>query len=272
MKTPTRLIDRTTTMLATPNPMTSHLLSQAIEANTELRVVQGSTEVAELIGLIEQHKPDVLLVSIHVRTLSANRFQHLATVLARHPEVACVVLLDSNDPETVVDAFRARARGVFVCGESDTLMLQKCIIRVAEGQVWADTAQLRYVLAALPSVHASGQGSRKKSLPILTPREEEVVWLVADGLSNREVANRLQLSENTIKNYMFHIFEKLGFSNRVEVVLYAAARLNQRETSGGYCDDSASMRSSIAVSQQVVPPTNLSHSGVLQRECRSAQS
>ncbi len=207
--------------------MTSRLLSRALETSGEFRVVEGATDFDTLLALMERHEPDVLLVSIHVRALSDHHFLNLYDILGRYPKVACVVLLDRNDPETVVDAFRARAKGVFVCGESDTDLLQKCIRRVAEGQVWASSVQLRYVLAALPGVCPTGIAAEKKSLPVLTPREEEVVFLVAEGLSNREVAQRMQLSENTVKNYMFHIFEKLGFSNRVEVVLYAAARQSE---------------------------------------------
>jgi DNA-binding NarL/FixJ family response regulator len=91
---------------------------------------------------------------------------------------------------------------------------------VHNGEVWASTQQLNYLLdsfcqvAGLRVVSACGE-------KLLTSREEQVVALVADGLSNRDVASELGLSEHTVKKYLFRIFEKLGISNRVELVLYA---------------------------------------------------
>jgi DNA-binding NarL/FixJ family response regulator len=214
-------------VVATPNPMTSFLLAQALEQYPQFSVVERVSDATIVESALEEHRPDVLLVSIHLKALVADRFFQLATILSGSSEVAGVVLLDENDPEMVVDAFRARAKGVYVCSESNTDLLQKCILRVVEGQIWADSDQLNRIIAALPSVHTKDTAPRRKMSNILTPREEEVVWQIAEGLSNREIATRLQLSENTVKNYVFRIFEKLGFSNRVEVVLYASSRMQQ---------------------------------------------
>lgn len=214
-------------VVAAPNAMTSYLFAQALEKIPDFLIVDCVSDVSRLVPSLEQNRPDVLLASIHLKTLTAERFLHLSNILAAHPEVACVVLLDESHPETVVDAFRARVKGVFVCGESNTDRLQLCIRRVVEGQVWADATQLNHVIAALPSAHQKEAGSRRKVSNVLTPREEDVVWQLAEGLSNREIAARLGLSENTVKNYVFRIFEKLGFSNRVEVVLYASTRMQQ---------------------------------------------
>ena len=87
---------------------------------------------------------------------------------------------------------------------------------------------MQYVIESLsqvPSLHmVNSRGMR-----LLTPREEQVVALVADGLSNREVAQELSLSEPTIKKYLFPIFDKLGISSRVELVLYALSHGNPRQ-------------------------------------------
>jgi len=112
------------------------------------------------------------------------------------------------------------ARGIFRVAEADLRVLCKCIQRVASGQIWADTEQLNYLfdlITEVPSLRVVGSGGQK----MLTPREEQVVALVAEGLSNREVAQELGLSKHTIKKYLFRIFDKLGISTRVELVLYA---------------------------------------------------
>jgi DNA-binding NarL/FixJ family response regulator len=131
-----------------------------------------------------------------------------------------ILLVDSHDRDTVVKAFRSGVRGIFSSGEADLRALRKCIQSVHKGQIWANSEQLSHLLEAIshvPSLRVvNTQGS-----PLLTPREEQVVALVADGLSNRGVARELGLREDTVKTYLFRIFEKLGISSRVELALYA---------------------------------------------------
>jgi DNA-binding NarL/FixJ family response regulator len=125
--------------------------------------------------------------------MTVARRLHLA-----HPEVAKVILLDTYDREIVVNAFRSGARGLFCFSQSPFRLLCKCIQSVHRGQVWANSEQMQYLVEALsqvPSLHmVNSRGMR-----LLAPREEQGVALVADGLSNREVARELCLSEHTIK-------------------------------------------------------------------------
>jgi DNA-binding CsgD family transcriptional regulator len=91
---------------------------------------------------------------------------------------------------------------------------------VHQGQVWANSAELRFLLEALCESEPAGT-IEPGTEAILSKREQDVVRCVAEGLSNREIASRLGLTEHTVKNYLFRIFDKLGVSSRVEVVLYA---------------------------------------------------
>ena len=214
-------------VVAAPHPIASHLLAQALERRKELLVVDCVSDPLRLASAIVKQRPDVLLASVHLKRLAQDRFLELGNILAEYPDLACVVLLDSNDREVVVDVFRARARGIFICTERNTEMLQKCIRCVVEGQIWADATQMNYIVSALPSAHQRDLVAKRKISNVLSPREEQVVIQLAEGLSNREIAGRLQLSENTVKNYVFRIFEKLGLSNRVEVALYATTHTQQ---------------------------------------------
>ncbi len=215
---------RISVLVANPNPIAADLFARALESEQELEVVEQVSEIERLGPALEQHKPKVLLLSVHFKAVVAERFHLLTSLLASHPDVACVVLLDSSEPDIAADAFRARVKGVFVCTEGDLNLLRKCIRQVVAGQIWIDPAQMSYIISTVPSVHWKEAISRKPVSSVLTPREEEVVQLLSEGLRNREIAARLNLSDNTIKNYIFRIFEKLGFSNRVEVVLYATNR------------------------------------------------
>lgn len=164
--------------------------------------------------------PRVALMSLSPQTITAGAAPILRSFHLSHPGIAKVLLADSFDRELVVSAFRAGARGIFSISDSNLRLLCKCILRVAAGQIWASTEQLNYLMdliSEVPSLRVMNSiGNR-----ILTPREEQVVALVAEGLGNRQIARELNLSEHTIKKYLFRIFEKLGISSRVELVLYA---------------------------------------------------
>jgi two-component system nitrate/nitrite response regulator NarL len=94
---------------------------------------------------------------------------------------------------------------------------------VQQGQIWATSNQLRSVLNAFVSAAPLNLvNSHRRAL--LTKRETDVVKLVVDGLTNRDVAQKLGLTEHTVSNYLFRIYEKLGISSRVELVLYSLRR------------------------------------------------
>ena len=145
-----------------------------------------------------------------------------------HPEIPKVLLVESVDRELVVSAFRSGVRGIFCIADSNLRLLCKCLLRVVDGQIWANTEQLNYLvelLSEVPSLRVLNSNGDS----LLTPREEQVVALVAEGLGNRLIARELNLSEHTVKKYLFRIFEKLGISSRVELVLYAVNNGNPRQ-------------------------------------------
>jgi len=98
--------------------------------------------------------------------------------------------------------------------------LSKCIQTVHSGQIWASNEDIEHILAALINTKPI-QFNNADGMPLLTRREEDVVRLVSDGLKNREIAQRLKVKEHSVRNYLYRIFEKLGVSTRVELILYA---------------------------------------------------
>jgi DNA-binding NarL/FixJ family response regulator len=129
------------------------------------------------------------------------------------------MLLKSSKPEHVVKAFRDGARGVFYRSHS-LKSLSECIQAVHRGQIWASNEDLEHLIRALSHSNPL-RLNNSNGMPLLTRREEDVVRLVADGLKNREIAQRLKVKEHSIRNYLYRIFEKLGVSSRVELILYA---------------------------------------------------
>jgi DNA-binding NarL/FixJ family response regulator len=180
-----------------------------------------AADTGGLLDAVNGSPPDVALVSARLQNGPAAGIEVLPEIRERQPNVKTVVMLDRSDPNLVVEAFHAGAKGIFSRGESELQALCRCIHSVYMGQVWANSQELGYVLNAFsrsPLLRISG-GSNP-----LSRREEDVVKLVADGLGNRQIAEQLNLSEHTVKNYLFRVFDKLGISTRVELVLWAATR------------------------------------------------
>jgi DNA-binding NarL/FixJ family response regulator len=102
-------------------------------------------------------------------------------------------------------------------------MLTRCVHKVHDGQLWISSAQLEFLLKALAQAPAT-QIVDTRGMNLLSKREQDVVRWLAEGNTNGEIARELKLSENTVKNYLFKIFNKLGVSSRMEVLIYAASQ------------------------------------------------
>jgi len=134
----------------------------------------------------------------------------------RNPSVRIVVLLETSTRESVIAAFRCGAAGVYSRTEllSD---LPSCIERVSQGEIWASKKHSAFLLEALRSA-PSCEGIEAGKIDQLSRRELQVAEHAAQGESNKQIADQLGLSEHTVKNYLFHVFEKLGVSNRFELL------------------------------------------------------
>jgi DNA-binding NarL/FixJ family response regulator len=133
------------------------------------------------------------------------------------------MLIPNSDRDLVVDAFRGGAKGVF-CRLQPLKLLSKCIRAVHEGQIWADNRNLAFILEFLTQLKPLRLIKPGGGMTRLTPREAEVVHLLAEGFSTREISQKMVLTEHTIRNYLCAVYEKLGVSSRVELALYAVAR------------------------------------------------
>lgn len=215
-------------LIADSNRMQAQLLATALRRRPEMHVTCCSLELASLLESVSAQLPRVTLLSLNPSSNSSEAMANLRRLHLAHPGTAKVLLVDQCDRELVIEAFRSGARGIFSLADANLRLLSKCILRVASGQIWANTEQLNCILeliAKAPSLRVlNSRGGR-----LLTPREEQVVALVAEGLGNRQIATELNLSENTVKKYLFRIFEKLGVSTRVELVLYAVNNGDPRQ-------------------------------------------
>jgi DNA-binding NarL/FixJ family response regulator len=218
--------DRISVLVITPDNITAELLRSAFNRERKksfaVQMLTGSSQ--KVIGKLTAHKPQVALICDELQDSPLAGFKVLHKLRESHQGTAAVMLLQSCKPDCVVEAFREGARGVFSRAQS-LKALSKCIRTVHQGQYWANNQDLGHIMNAL-SQRKTLQFNNADGMPLLTRREEDVVRLVADGMKNGEIANSLNLAEHSIRNYLYRIFDKLGVSSRVELILYT---FNQRD-------------------------------------------
>jgi two-component system, NarL family, nitrate/nitrite response regulator NarL len=198
--------------------MSTQLLVEALARDDQFQIIESPSDPRAILLLVKKEKPHVAVVSAQLQDPKRGGADLVRKLHLESPETRVILLLDFSERATVIEAFRAGAQGVF-CRTEPFRLLAKCIHCVANGQVWANSTELQYLLQALAQPtfpnHLTLSGGP------LSARETDVVKCVAEGLTNRQIAERLKLTEHTVKNYLFRIFDKLGVSSRVEVVLYA---------------------------------------------------
>ena len=199
--------------------MACELLSTVLNQTTQVHVVGWEIDSQAALAAVTRVHPDVALVSLDLQDGPGKGLTLVSEMHVNNPETRSVILLDRPDRQGVVDAFRAGARGIVSRGASLSA-LPKCVKRVSQGQVWASSRELAFLLDTV------AQRSPVRTLTdnccrLLTEREQSIVHLVADGLTNRQVAAQLSLSEHTVKNHLFRVYDKIGVSSRVELVLCA---------------------------------------------------
>ena len=214
---PTRII------VAARTPLACQLLSRALErSGTQFKVVGCAQTKEEILKEVSERRPDVAVVNSLLKDDPHGGIKALRELCTSGLSVHPIVVLDKDEPEQVVEAFAAGAEGV-VCSADPFKTLCKCIRCVVAGQIWVSNQELHWVLKALMDRHPVRVVSALGN-PLLTQRQEQIVRMVVEGLPNGEISSKLHVSPHTVKNHLFRIYEKLGVSSRVELILYAMSR------------------------------------------------
>ncbi len=208
--------------------LTAGLIADSLRRDHGLLIVDSNG--SSILTAAATFKPDIVVLSGNLEATQGRGFAVLKKLREAVPKTRTIMLLDSDERDMVVEAFRCGARGVFSRNEP-LKMLNRCVHKVHEGQLWANDLHLEFLLEALGDAAAEelvdAQGAR-----LLSEREEDVVRCLGKGLTNVQIASVLKLTENTVKNYLFRIYNKLGVSSRVEVVIYAEQNSRSKSASG----------------------------------------
>jgi len=189
----------------------------------DIEVVGEAGSVAEAVGRILATAPDVAVLDVQLGDGSG--VEVCRDVRSARPELACIMLTSFSDDEALFEAIMAGAAG-FVLKQIKGTDLVDAVRRVAAGESLLDP---RVTAAVLERIRRGPEEDER--LKGLTPQEGRILNLLADGLTNRQIADEMFLAEKTVKNYVSNLLAKMGMSRRTEAAVYAA-RLSERRQPG----------------------------------------
>jgi len=193
-------------------------LRKLLEAEPGMRVVGEAVDGEETLRIVGEVKPHVLLLDLSLPRL--NGLEVLAELGKVGAQTRTIMLTAAIEREQVIEALQLGVRGI-VLKHSALQLLLKCIRCVNEGQFWVGQESVSDLIHALRRMKPSHSASSATRTYGLSSREMEVVALIVAGYTNKDLARELGISENTAKHHLTNIFDKLGVSNRLELVLYA---------------------------------------------------
>jgi len=206
-------------VVAESNYLACELVASALRyQRIRIAVVGSAVGSHAALSLCAERQPDVIIVSAQLEDGPLQGFRVVRELRSLSSRTRAILLLGSRERELVTDAFRCGAHGVMF-RDQPLHTLAKCIQAVHKGQVWANSEHLGYLIDALGQTRPLHLHDAR-GVDLLSKREGDVVRLVAEGMTNRAISAELGLSEHTIRNYLQKVFEKLGVSTRVELVLY----------------------------------------------------
>jgi DNA-binding NarL/FixJ family response regulator len=193
-------------------------IRELLEAEGDLQVVGEAATAEEAYGRIPATSPHVAVLD--VRLPDGDGVEVCREIRSKHPEIACIMLTSFSDDDAVYAAIMAGAAG-YVLKQVRGSDLVDGVRRVAAGESLLDPSITTRVLERLR--HKDDEDE----LAVLSDQERKILELIAEGLTNRQIGERLFLAEKTVKNYVSNMFTKLGMSRRTEAAAYAA-RLSER--------------------------------------------
>ncbi|MBI3933980.1 MAG: response regulator transcription factor [Acidobacteria bacterium] len=200
--------------LVDDNVLYAESVAAVLGTDKDFKVVGLSRTASEARPLISKSAPDIVLVELHMSGQSGlDLLRDLPGLSVRSRAIATA---EEESREEIVEAMRLGAKG-FVLKQTGPELFMKCLRKVYEGEIWLDGRFAEAVMHAFGTIQAETKGDGKNEI---SAREMEVIALVVQGYKNRDIAQKLFISEKTVKNHLSAIFNKLGVADRLELTLY----------------------------------------------------
>ncbi len=207
-------------VIADDHPIVRDGLRRLLSLEPDVEIVGEAGDGRQVLEVVQAKDPDVLLLDLRMPNLDG--LQALQTLQQTNRRTRVIILTASEDKNEFVQAMKLGCSGIVLKQTAPDLII-KSIRKVYSGEIWLDshtTAAVMRQFAAPGDNSGSGTGKPRERSPLST-REREIVALVAQGYKNKEMAEKMFISEQTVKNHLHNIFDKLGVSDRLELALYA---------------------------------------------------
>jgi len=206
-------------VIADDHPIFRDGLRKLLSLEEDFKVVAEARDGKEVLEVLEEHQPDILLLDLKMPGLDG--LTALQKLQNSRSKTKVIVLTASEDKNQFVQAMKFGTCGI-VLKQTATELLIKSIRKVHAGEIWLDSHTTAAVMRQFSSpMETTPLGGRDRDRSPLSQREREIVVLVAQGFKNKEMAEKMFISEQTVKNHLHNIFDKLGVSDRLELALYA---------------------------------------------------
>jgi len=207
-------------LLADDHPIVRDGLKKLLQLEEDFEVVGEAGDGREVLEKCHELDPDVLLLDLRMPNLDG--LSALQALQQTNKRTRVIILTASEDKNEFVQAMKLGCSGIVLKQTAPDLIV-KSIRKVNSGEIWLDSlttaAVMRQFSTGLES--AGGGGGKGRERSPLSAREREIVALVAQGYKNKEMAEKMFISEQTVKNHLHNIFDKLGVSDRLELAIYA---------------------------------------------------
>ena len=216
--------DKIRIVVADDHPIFRDGLCKLLALEEDFEVVAQAQDGRQVLEVLQQFEPDILLLDLRMPGLDG--LATLQRLQAVKNKTRVIVLTASDDKNEFVQAMKLGTSGI-VLKQTATEMLIKSIRKVHAGEIWLDSHTTQAVIRQFvaneepPQPPSPAPQMRDRERSPLSQREREIVALVAQGFKNKEMAEKMFISEQTVKNHLHNIFDKLGVSDRLELALYA---------------------------------------------------
>ena len=207
-------------LIADDHPIFRDGLRRLIENEPDFELAGEAVDGAQTLELVRKNNPDLLLLDVAMPKLSG--LEVLKKVSAMELPMKTIVLTAAIEEEHITDALRMGARGV-VMKDTATHLLAKSIRCVMDGEYWVGRGNVSGLVQALQAAHSGPPAESATKRYGLTGRELDIVAAIVEGLTNKEIAHKFQISEQTVKHHLSSVFDKVGVSNRLELALFSVA-------------------------------------------------